>query len=212
MCVCVADAAVQDKVLGVEPEQTLNDGGSATGGQVTLASGAILPYDWLVVALGASADPRGVPGIKEYARPFNTLADAGNGVDWCEGWRLGVRTQLHCWRPPYTFDPLSACQLTQTPVGSTSRVSCPAPVTLADAEFVAGRLAAFEARAALGQQEQATVVVVGAGYAGVELAAVVGERMRGKASVVLVTPGGCILESAPAGQRQAAEEVRREGG
>lgn len=142
--------ALQDKVLDVQPEQALTDGGSATGGTVQLASGATLPYDWLVVSLGASADPRGVPGIKENARPFNSLADA---------------------------------------------------------EFVAGRLAAFEARAALGQQEQATIVVVGAGYAGVELSAVVGERMKGKASVVLVTPGASILESAPVGQRQAAEEV-----
>lgn len=137
----------------MEPDATLNDGGSASGGVVQLASGTILPYDWLVVALGASADPRGVPGIKDNARPFSTLADA---------------------------------------------------------EFVAGRLAAFEARAALAgeQQQQATVVIVGAGYAGVELAAVVGERMKGKASVVVVTPGSSILESAPAGQRQAAEEVR----
>lgn len=141
----------------MEPDATLNDGGSASGGVVQLASGTTLPYDWLVVALGASADPRGVPGIKDNARPFNTLADA---------------------------------------------------------EFVAGRLAAFEARAALAgeqqpqQPQQATVVIVGAGYAGVELAAVVGERVKGKASVVVVTPGSSILESAPAGQRQAAEEVR----
>jgi len=143
--------ALQNKVLSVQPEQHLSDGGSATGGVVQLASGTNLPYDWLVVALGAAADPRGVPGIRENARPFNSLADA---------------------------------------------------------EFVAGRLAAFEARAALGQQQQATIVIVGAGYAGVELSAVVGERMRGKAAVVLVTPGGSILETAPAGQRQAAEEVR----
>lgn len=145
---------LQDKVTDVQPEQTLNDGGSALGGVVQLASGTTLPYDWLVVALGASADPRGVPGIKENARPFNTLSDA---------------------------------------------------------EFIAGRLAAFEARAALSQQQQqqqqATIMVVGAGYAGCELAAVVGERMKGKASVVVVTPGPSILESAPAGQRQAAEEV-----
>lgn len=146
---------LQDKVLDVQPETTLTDGGSASGGVVQLASGTTLPYDWLVVALGAAADPRGVPGIKDNARPFNSLSDA---------------------------------------------------------EFVAGRLAAFEARAALGandgqQQQQATIVIVGAGYAGVELAAVVGERMRGKASVVVVTPGSSILESAPAGQRQAAEEV-----
>jgi NADH:ubiquinone reductase (non-electrogenic) len=141
-------------VLHVDPEQTLADGGSPTGGVVQLASGAALPYDWLVVALGASADPRGVPGIKQHARPF---------------------------------------------------------VSLSDAEYVAGRLAAFEARAAVAggaQQQQATIAVVGAGYAGVELAAVVAERVRGSASVVLLTPSQDILAAAPAGQRQAAEEVR----
>jgi hypothetical protein len=145
----------QDAVLHVTPEQTLADGGSATGGVVQLASGATLPYDWLVVALGACADPKGVPGIRECARPF---------------------------------------------------------VTLADAEFVAGRLAAFEARAAMAQQPPATIAIVGAGYAGCELAAVVAERMRGKASVLLLTPGPMILEAAPTGQREAAEQVRARGG
>eukprot|EP00775_Hariotina_reticulata_P005705 gene5705-5945_t len=140
---------VQDKVLVVEPEQLLQDGGSAGGGNITLASGQSLAYDWLVVSLGAAADPRGVPGVREFATPF---------------------------------------------------------VTLEDAEFVAGRLAAFEARAAVGQPK-ATVVVVGAGYAGVELASVVGERLQGKAQVLLVTPGTDILETAPAGQREAARQA-----
>eukprot|EP00878_Enallax_costatus_P046771 GHUV01057055.1.p1 GENE.GHUV01057055.1~~GHUV01057055.1.p1 ORF type:complete len:229 (+),score=75.83 GHUV01057055.1:759-1445(+) len=140
---------IQDKVLEVQPEQTLQDGGSATGGTVRLASGTELEYDWLVVSLGAAADPRGVPGVRDYARPF---------------------------------------------------------VTLEDAEYVAQRLAEFEARAAVGQP-QATVVIVGAGYAGVELSAVVGERVRGKARVVLVTPGADILETAPPGQRDAAAQV-----
>lgn len=139
----------QDKVLEVQPEQTLQDGGSASGGTVRLASGAELDYDWLVVSLGAAADPRGVPGVRDYARPF---------------------------------------------------------VTLEDAEYVAQRLAEFEARAAIGQP-QASVVIVGAGYAGVELSAVVGERVRGKARVTVVTPGDEILETAPAGQREAAAQV-----
>ncbi|WIA13328.1 hypothetical protein OEZ85_006911 [Tetradesmus obliquus] len=140
---------VQDKVLEVQPEQLLADGGSATGGSITLASGGSIQYDWLVVSLGAAADPRGVPGVREHARPF---------------------------------------------------------VSLEDAEFVAQQLAAYEARAALGQPP-ATVAVVGAGYAGVELAAVVGERLRGKARVVLLTPGAEILEAAPAGQREAAVQA-----
>jgi NADH dehydrogenase FAD-containing subunit len=141
---------LQDKVLEVQPEQLLNDGGSATGGSIRLASGSTIHYDWLVVSLGAAADPRGVPGVRENARPF---------------------------------------------------------VSLEDAEFVAQQLAAYEARAALGQAP-ATVAIVGAGYAGVELAAVVGERLKGKARVVLLTPGAEILEAAPAGQREAAVQVR----
>jgi len=49
-------------------------------------------------------------------------------------------------------------------------------------------------------------VVVAA--AGVELASVVGERLQGKAQVLLITPGPDILEAAPAGQREAARQVR----
>jgi NADH:ubiquinone reductase (non-electrogenic) len=142
---------LQDKVSEVSPESTLQDGGSASGGTVRLASGAQVEYDWLVVSLGAAADPRGVPGVREYARPF---------------------------------------------------------ITVEDAEFVAQRLAEFEARAALGQPA-ATVVVVGAGYAGVELSAVVAERVRGKARVLLVTPSAEILDTAPAGQREAATQALR---
>eukprot|EP00879_Flechtneria_rotunda_P005955 GHRR01006261.1.p1 GENE.GHRR01006261.1~~GHRR01006261.1.p1 ORF type:complete len:631 (+),score=240.17 GHRR01006261.1:87-1979(+) len=142
---------VQDKVLEVQPEQLLPDGSSVTGGTVSLASGHSISYDWLVVSLGASADPRGVPGVRQYARPF---------------------------------------------------------VSLDDAEFVAGRLAAFEAAASLGERQR-TLVIVGAGYAGVELASVIGERVNGKAQVMLVTPGNDILETAPAGQRQAAVQVLR---
>ncbi|KAF8058094.1 NDC1 [Scenedesmus sp. PABB004] len=140
---------VQDKVLEVLPERPLAGGGSAGGGRVRLASGGSLPYDYLVCALGAAADPRGVPGVREHARPF---------------------------------------------------------VGLEDAEHVAGALARFEARAAAGRPP-ATVAVVGAGYAGVELAAVVAERLRGAARVVLLTPGAGILDAAPPGQREAAAQV-----
>ncbi len=52
-----------------------------------------------------------------------------------------------------------------------------------------------------------TIMVVGAGYAGVELASVVAERMKGKACVQLVTPGEDILEGCPEGQRQAAKKA-----
>jgi NADPH-dependent 2,4-dienoyl-CoA reductase/sulfur reductase-like enzyme len=46
----------------VEPDAQLRDGSSVSGGSVVLASGERVPYDWLVVALGAEPDPRGVPG------------------------------------------------------------------------------------------------------------------------------------------------------
>lgn len=63
------------------------------------------------------------------------------------------------------------------------------------------------------------VVVVGGGYAGVELASVLAERLRGRAGfgggsaggsgcrVTLVTPGSDVLEGSPAGQREAARRV-----
>jgi NADH:ubiquinone reductase (non-electrogenic) len=52
------------------------------------------------------------------------------------------------------------------------------------------------------------VVVVGAGYSGVELAAVVAERLSGRnVRVRVVTPGAGVLEGAAEGQRQASQEV-----
>jgi NADPH-dependent 2,4-dienoyl-CoA reductase/sulfur reductase-like enzyme len=57
---------------------------------------------------------------------------------------------------------------------------------------VRGRLSLLDQR--LGHPE---VVVVGGGYAGVELAAVVAERLRGRARIKLVTSGGDILEGSP---------------
>ncbi len=51
------------------------------------------------------------------------------------------------------------------------------------------------------------MVIVGAGYSGVELASVVAERVEGGADVMLVTPGADIMEAAPAGQRQAAAKA-----
>lgn len=80
-------------------------------------------------------------------------------------------------------------------------------VSLQDAEALTGRLGALEAAAAR-SGVPGTVAVVGAGYAGVELAAVVAERLGSRGRVVLLTPGAHILEGAPPGQRAAAEEVR----
>jgi NADH dehydrogenase FAD-containing subunit len=50
-------------------------------------------------------------------------------------------------------------------------------------------------------------MIVGAGYAGVELATVVAERMKGKARVQLVTPNSDVLDGCPEGQRIAASRT-----
>lgn len=60
----------------VEPESLLTDGGSATGGRVTLADGQRIEYDWLVLALGSETSTFGIPGARELAIPFCTYNDA----------------------------------------------------------------------------------------------------------------------------------------
>ncbi|MEK7516567.1 MAG: NAD(P)/FAD-dependent oxidoreductase [Patescibacteria group bacterium] len=44
--------------------------------RVMLSGGRELPYDYLVVALGAETDYFGIPGIREHAIPFKTARDA----------------------------------------------------------------------------------------------------------------------------------------
>mmetsp|Transcript_8825 Transcript_8825/g.15280 ORF Transcript_8825/g.15280 Transcript_8825/m.15280 type:complete len:459 (-) Transcript_8825:389-1765(-) len=145
---------IQAKAVGALPELSLKDGGSSGGGKVMLEGGTEIEYDYLVVALGAQSDARGVPGVAERALPFNTLEDA-----------LQVQSAL----------------------------------------------ASIEERASA-DGTPANVMIVGAGYAGVELCAVIAERLRGKGlagtvRVSLVTPGQSIMEGSPAGQKQAALDV-----
>ncbi|EFJ41470.1 hypothetical protein VOLCADRAFT_107672 [Volvox carteri f. nagariensis] len=148
---------VQAQVTGVHPAEAgatevVHDG----AGYVALSDGTSLPYDYLLVALGSQPDSRGVPGVREWAVPFNTYEDA-------------VRVKG-------TLDLLS--------------------------DSGAG----------------GSVVIVGGGYAGVELAAVVGERLRGRrggggaVSVQLLTPGSDILEGSPEGQRAAANKALQDLG
>eukprot|EP00898_Chlorokybus_atmophyticus_P005823 jgi/Chlat1/6241/Chrsp44S05768 len=61
---------VQATVKSVRP--------GAGAGTVQLDNGQELPYDWLVLALGAKAKLSICPGAKEYACPFITLEDALN--------------------------------------------------------------------------------------------------------------------------------------
>lgn len=59
----------------------------------------------------------------------------------------------------------------------------------------------------LERSSEAYVTVVGGGYAGVELALAVAERLGSTGNVRLITPGQQILSDAPAGQREAAQEA-----
>ncbi|KAI3435718.1 hypothetical protein D9Q98_001776 [Chlorella vulgaris] len=141
---------VQGRVHSVQPEHATQDGGSTGGGVVTLSDGASVPYDWLVVSLGAETSTFGLPGVKECALPFSTYEDA---------------------------------------------------------QRVAARLQLLEEL--VGYPE---VVVVGGGYAGVELAAVVAERLRGRARIKLVTSTADILPGSPQGNREAAHRVLADQG
>ncbi|KDP32480.1 hypothetical protein JCGZ_13405 [Jatropha curcas] len=70
---------LQDKVKLLHPSDHLSmngSPGSSCGGTVLLASGLLIEYDWLVLALGAQAKLDVVPGAAEFAFPFSTLEDA----------------------------------------------------------------------------------------------------------------------------------------
>ncbi|XP_015580162.1 alternative NAD(P)H-ubiquinone oxidoreductase C1, chloroplastic/mitochondrial isoform X2 [Ricinus communis] len=70
---------LQDKVKLLQPSDHLGkngSSGSSCGGTVLLASGLLIEYDWLVLALGAEARLDVVPGAAKCAFPFSTLEDA----------------------------------------------------------------------------------------------------------------------------------------
>ncbi|GAB4822180.1 hypothetical protein N2152v2_009226 [Parachlorella kessleri] len=71
--------------------------------------------------------------------------------------------------------------------------------TYSDAMRVIERLEVLEANVM-----HPEVVVVGGGYAGVEVAAVIAERLAGRARIKLLTAGPQILETSTEGQREAA--------
>ncbi|KAI5672186.1 hypothetical protein M9H77_12550 [Catharanthus roseus] len=151
----LANTSVQffrDKVNYLYPSDHLGMKGpssSGSGGLVHLASGLLIEYDWLVLALGAEPKLDLVPGAMEYALPFSTLEDA-----------LKVNDQLK----------------------------------------------ALE-RQNFSKNFPIRVVVVGCGYSGIELAAVVSERLQDKGNVEAVNVGKTILPDASAGNRDAALKV-----
>lgn len=59
---------IQGSVSGVEEETK----------RVVMKDGGMVPYDWLVMALGATTNNFGVPGVTEYAMQFSTYEDAVN--------------------------------------------------------------------------------------------------------------------------------------
>ncbi|XP_050233640.1 alternative NAD(P)H-ubiquinone oxidoreductase C1, chloroplastic/mitochondrial isoform X2 [Mercurialis annua] len=70
---------LQDKVRLLQPSDHLGtngSSGSSSGGTVLLASGLLVEYDWLVLALGAESKLDVIPGAAEFAFPFSTLEDA----------------------------------------------------------------------------------------------------------------------------------------
>ncbi|GJP78290.1 hypothetical protein CLOP_g8614 [Closterium sp. NIES-67] len=90
--------------------------------------------------------------------------------------------------------------------------------TLDDALAVDRRLLLLEKRwdAAKGEGGSTPppirVVVVGAGYAGVELACTVAERLGGRGTVEIVDPAAAVCPAAAAGNRRAAERALKERG
>ncbi|RMZ54503.1 hypothetical protein APUTEX25_002079 [Auxenochlorella protothecoides] len=60
--------------------ESVNDGPAtgpeaSSGGSVTLKGGALLSYDWLVLALGSEPRDAGVPGVKELTHGFTSYED-----------------------------------------------------------------------------------------------------------------------------------------
>eukprot|EP00955_Chlamydomonas_euryale_P074867 362156-Chlamydomonas_euryale.AAC.22 len=64
---------VQGKVVGIEEESGSD---VEVSGKVQLEGGTSLDYDYLVMGLGSQTDTRGIPGVKDYALPFNSYEDA----------------------------------------------------------------------------------------------------------------------------------------
>jgi hypothetical protein len=272
-----APPSLQAKVQEVQLRQDGAAGSAA--GAVVLADGQTLEYDWLVVALGAEADPRGVPGVRELAVPFQSYDDAMRvgGKTWPASCRAAAGAFAFPPPPPPPPPPTphpprrlrtwqQQRQWHQPRRGSSCNGSPPppppAPLVPPQNLQVKAKLDELASGGTRG-----TIVIVGAGYsgeraqatwprccwccwccppkagpgpaftaagwkaalsqpgralacrrtlgrralplparrcAGVELASVMAERMRGCADIRLVTPGADILEQAPTGQRQAA--------
>lgn len=83
---------LQARVAAVRPQEATAGGQAGAGGVVELADGGAVPYDWLVVSLGAETSTFGVPGVREQALPFATFQDAQR-VRALGSWRHEGRRQ-----------------------------------------------------------------------------------------------------------------------
>eukprot|EP00210_Caulerpa_lentillifera_P001118 g1079.t1 len=147
---------LQARVMGVEVSTNPNE-----GGVVSLEDGSTVPYDWLVIAIGAKTNFRGIPGVQDLAFPFCSLSDVNE-------------------------------------------------ISIALSEICEDD-----------SKPKSQLVVVGAGYAGVELATALVMKIKSlnkttsttkSVSVSVVTDTTHILPMAPISQRTAAEQELSKNG
>lgn len=96
-CMLMLPTNVTHRRRTCPPAPPSQDGGSTGGGVVLLQDGASVPYDWLVVSLGAETSTFGVPGVKQNALPFATYQDAQR-VSWGSGQAAAVDVCGMCVR------------------------------------------------------------------------------------------------------------------
>lgn len=77
----------QDRAKYLHPvDDRVKNGPVPCAGSVHLESGAVVDYDWLVLALGAGSKLDLVPGAADYALPFSTIDDACKVNDKLKEW------------------------------------------------------------------------------------------------------------------------------
>ena len=133
---------------------------------MVLSSGVAVEYDWLVLALGADSVFFGIEGVKEHCIPFCSYPDAMKV--------LNPLVPSKC-ATVYNSKPMKTTAAPHLAIRGFS---------LSLTVQVEAELRALEARPGT-----AEVLVVGTGYAGIELATTVAERLGSKGQVRMVTAG-----------------------
>ena len=157
---------MQGKVDAVAPR------GTGQAGSVTLEDGRALPYDWLILALGAETNTGAhVRVCVRAARCPHLAQSAPRATEWHRRADLAQGAREHA-------------------VGFA---------TLRDLDRAGAALAALEATMAAPDGRAPVVSVVGGGYAGVELAAAVKARLGRGADVHLLSPSERLMPVRPSG-------------